>query len=545
MLLAGLMASCGGDRQVDGALASADSLMFVAPDSAVTLLDSVSLGHASDAQRSRHAVLLAKAREKANIVPADNNPDSLLSRSIDALDSAADYYRGSGDSLEVQALFYRGVLLNYRKDYSEALISLMEAADRAAAINDNFYRAMAYREQASIYYDLLAYNNCRNYSELAAHYFKKAGKPLHSIWERIEVAYAYERLSKPDSSLLILNEIKPYLSIGDGSELKSSWHRIYAHSLYSKKQYDDALKHLDSIFKEGKYANTNDIFMTGMALLAKGHIDEASEKLNVVWNNRVTHSDSAAAHYFSALINEAKGFSDKALTDRINYEYVSNLRKDQLLTHPFASAINDFYRDKTSSTIESVAKERQIWVLLISIAVLILIILCITIKLKQVRHLVQVHELSARIKELDLIIENSKQTTKSTNINHSVNPQELIKYIDTVLTQWFLIPKSKKMDIESSQHNTIRLNEIRTILEETLNKISDGLMYRFRHDYPNLNQEQNTIALATFLRLSPEAGCALIGLDRKNNYAVYKHRLKEALGRPGSSPDPYLVYFTK
>ncbi|MDE7458395.1 MAG: hypothetical protein K2M77_05950, partial [Muribaculaceae bacterium] len=88
-----LLTACIGGNRVSEALQTADKLIFVAPDSAVIMLDNLDLDHASRAQRARHALLLTKAREKANITVTG---DSLIA-------IAADYYRGHGDSLEVQS----------------------------------------------------------------------------------------------------------------------------------------------------------------------------------------------------------------------------------------------------------------------------------------------------------------------------------------------------------------------------------------------------------------------------------------------------------
>ena len=142
------MTACVGDNRVNETLQTADRLIFVAQDSAVIMLDNLDLDHASRAQRARHALLLTKAREKANITVTD---DSLIA-------IAADYYRGCGDSLEVQSLFYHGVILGYRDDYPRALLSLIQAADLADAIGDDFYRAMACREQVGVYTKLYEFD---------------------------------------------------------------------------------------------------------------------------------------------------------------------------------------------------------------------------------------------------------------------------------------------------------------------------------------------------------------------------------------------------
>lgn len=146
--------SCG-DRRVDAVLNDADTLMFSRPDSAVAMLDSLDLSSASRFQRARHALLLTKACSKNNCRVAD---DSLISLAVNE-------FSGRADSLETQAIFYRGYVLNNRRDYSSALISLMEAVDRAAETGDEFYRAMAYREQADIYSSLFVESKHLEYAE--------------------------------------------------------------------------------------------------------------------------------------------------------------------------------------------------------------------------------------------------------------------------------------------------------------------------------------------------------------------------------------------
>lgn len=99
LLSVALCVSCGPDRRIDAVLSAADSLVFAAPDSAVALLESLDASRGSDDQIDRHALLLAKAREKAYVTVSDATPDSLLSRSIASLARAVRHFRGRGDSL--------------------------------------------------------------------------------------------------------------------------------------------------------------------------------------------------------------------------------------------------------------------------------------------------------------------------------------------------------------------------------------------------------------------------------------------------------------
>ena len=85
----------------------------------------------------------------------------------------------------------------------------MEAVDRAAETGDEFYRAMAYREQADIYYSLLAHSKRCELSLLAARYFDLANKPLHAAWEKVSAAFSYTKIQKPDSAIEVLQEVMP------------------------------------------------------------------------------------------------------------------------------------------------------------------------------------------------------------------------------------------------------------------------------------------------------------------------------------------------
>ncbi len=136
-------------------------MVMTDPDSAVTMLGQLDVSAATASQKAHHALLLTKARHKVHIIETD---DSLIR-------IASDYYRGSGDSLETQSLFYLGIVLGNKGDYSHSLVSLMEAEDCATSDGDGFYLGMASREQAQIYSNLLEYDR-------AVKYFNKAIESL-------------------------------------------------------------------------------------------------------------------------------------------------------------------------------------------------------------------------------------------------------------------------------------------------------------------------------------------------------------------------------
>ncbi|MDE6654750.1 MAG: hypothetical protein K2K37_10230, partial [Muribaculaceae bacterium] len=104
-----LTAAGCGDRTARETLRQADRLIAEHPDSALCILEQMDISDADQENRAWHALLLAKANEKA--LKRFHN-DSLTSM-------AAEYYRDRGDSLEIQALYYNGVILGYNKKYAD------------------------------------------------------------------------------------------------------------------------------------------------------------------------------------------------------------------------------------------------------------------------------------------------------------------------------------------------------------------------------------------------------------------------------------------
>lgn len=226
LIIALTLAACS-DRSTRETLRQADRLISVSPDSALVMLENLDTHKADQETQAWYALLLAKANEKA--LKRFHN-DSLTSL-------AAEYFRGRGDSLEIQALYYNGVIHGYNKDYGTALISLIEAAKKANAAGDDFYCAMAYREQADIYRSLLVESKHLEYADSARHYFDRADKPVHAIGEELSLAEALISLNRTDSALKVLGSIRNNPEMNDAPAFNASYHRIMADARLNRKEY--------------------------------------------------------------------------------------------------------------------------------------------------------------------------------------------------------------------------------------------------------------------------------------------------------------------
>ena len=203
LLIALLLAACGGSPEVDALLAVADSLSGVKPDSALRLLQQQEAGvpHWSKGQRMRHALLTAKAMNKA-YVPL--TADSLMT-------VVADYYDRHGTPNEqMEAHYLLGCTYRDLGEAPAALAAYQDAIDRAdtlAADCDFNTLSCIYGQIAWQYHNQLLLSD-----EIEAHYHAirynlLAGDTLSAIYERKMIAGDYILQNKRDSAEIILNDV--------------------------------------------------------------------------------------------------------------------------------------------------------------------------------------------------------------------------------------------------------------------------------------------------------------------------------------------------
>lgn len=539
-----ILGSCARDRAISDTLADADRLIFEAPDSAVAILDSIRLDNASDFQLARYSLLLAKAREKAGIVVTDTPADSVLSSSIESLSDAAGQFRNRGDSLEAQTLFYRGVLLGYRGDYSEALISLMESADISKNTGDHFYLAMAYREQADIYSRLLAHKKRIELARLAAQHFKLANRPLHSVWEKVGEAYSWAVLGKSDSALVGLGNIKNLVLESDDPLLRADWLRAHALAAYQIGLCRSAIDDINSVHDLGYKLNANDCFIVGMSYRSVNNSDSAKFFLDRLSERARNTSDTLCMVRLKSLLANDSGNLSEAL--RLNNEYIRRKARitDNVITNPYISVLDNYYTNLTDNRTKEL-KHHRLWLTVIS--VLCLIILTVIVCLFYYRSRRNRRKVSLLVQEIKTI----KSQRDSFIVSQQENSSTLLllsgwaKSFERICEDFYRLPASKlKNGSKNSAIQILSDESTLQLLETIADKTQNGIMNRFRKLLPNLSDRQYRLALLLFMGFSTDAICTITGIARKNTVSVLKSRLKAVIS---SLDDPsaceFIAYF--
>ncbi len=527
LILTLMAVACSNDKSTRDALREADRLIGIMPDSAINLLETVDIRDADRELQAWHALLLTKANEKAF---RRFHNDSLTTM-------AAEYFRGRGDSLEIQALYYNGVIQGYNKDYANALISLIEAVGKAEEGGDDFYRAMAYREQADIYRSLLVESKHLEYADSAYRCFVRAAKPEHAIGEELSLAEALVSLNRTDSAIEVLASIRRNPQMNGAPAFNASYHRAMADVCLNRKEYDEAINHLDSVElfaneltsvewskKARIYCAMNDYSLAAEALdEARVYMFDAADTTGVYLGESIL---AAALHDYRTAYDAFTRFYD-------NYSG----RHRHLLSHPYTSIVSDYYKEQSSRRQEELGSTRLTMWMIVAIA-LLLVALVITINAYYRRRIrekaLQSDALISDIDRLQKIIErhSAEATARHKSPAEKKQPMRHYAIINSLCELSSAVPDTsdghailgkKVARLIATLHDDEAISDI----ENFVNDYFDNIMSRFREQYPGMTELNYRFVLLSFADFSIQSITTVLGMKSTGAARTMRHRIKK------------------
>ena len=241
LLIAMLLAACGGSPEVDALLAVADSLSGVKPDSALRLLQQQEAGvpHWSKAQRMRGELLRARAMNKAYV---DFTTDSIIKE-------VADYYDRHGTANEqMEAHYLLGCVYRDLGEAPRAIEAYQDAVARADTTAQDCDYALLCRvlsQEANVFYQenlMSEYLKCLDKSIVYATY---AHDTLAAINSFIYKMSAYDRLGLPDKVTTICEQTTNQLSLMGYRKLAAQFSVLGISAFLKQKQIERAKYFID------------------------------------------------------------------------------------------------------------------------------------------------------------------------------------------------------------------------------------------------------------------------------------------------------------
>lgn len=522
-----MLVACSQNNSTNDALRQADRLISVMPDSAITILESIDCKDADMETQAWHALLLAKANEKAF---RRFHNDSLTS-------IAAEFFRGRGDSLEIQALYYNGVIHGYNKDYANALISLIEAVEKADVAGDDFYRAMAYREQADIYRSLMVESKHLEYADSARRYFIRADKPVHAIGEELSMAEALISLHRTDSAIEVLASIHRNPEMNGAPAFNAAYHRAMVDACLSRNEYQDAINHLDSVELFAHELTSVEWSKKACIYCAMDDYLPAAEALDEARIYMFEAADSTQLHLSEATL--AAGLQDyRSAYDAFSQYYNEYAGQHHyLLTHPYTSIVSDYYKEQSGRRNKELGAARLTMWLILAIAILLMALIIVVTAYYRHRikeKIIQSEALVSDIDRLQKIIErhDSEILTQRNITAEKKQPMRHYAIINSLCELSSSVPdNSDGLAILGKKVtrliSTLHDNETISDIENFVNDYFGNIMSRFREQYPDMTERNYRFVMLSFADFSIQSITTILGLKSTGAARTMRHRIKK------------------
>ena len=334
------MIACNDPKPVTDALHRAEVLMNEHPDSAWTMLNTLSPDEmGQNSTRALYALLYTQAQDKNYI---DETNDSLIS-------IAVDYYRNTDDARhKFLAYYYKGRVLANAKDYLNATTCYMEAEQLTDEVGDDYLVGLLYAELGRIYRLYYDYPKSLEAHQKAAECYERAGKIRHRNYMWLNQSEVYRNMEHYVGSERLLRMALEAGKKETDRDLLESCLGDLVMSCVEQNRMEEAKEfyaELEMLVDED-YASSS--FMGSLARIyaAERNYIQANECLEKGWKRAEERMDSVVLYIASSYVYSSQGDGKSAYQELMKGVLLQNNEVHQALRQPVLTAQRDYLSQK-------------------------------------------------------------------------------------------------------------------------------------------------------------------------------------------------------
>ena len=377
LILVALM-SCNDPKPITDTLHRAESLMNESPDSAWTLLNTISPDEmGQNRNRALYALLYTQAQDKTY---RDETNDSLIS-------IAVDYYRDTDDvRRKFLSYYYKGRVHFNTKDYLSATTCYMEAEQLADELGDDYLAGLLYAELGRIYRLYYDYPKSLEAYQKAAECYERAGKIRHRNYMWLNQGLVYRNLDQFDESERLLRMVlESAQEKGDNTLVKSSMGSLVLLYIEEKRMQEaqDLYVTLESMAGIN-YGSASFMGVLSQMYASKNGYVEALALLERGWACAEERMDSVNLYISSSALLAKQGKNDLAYQELLKGVTLQNKEAKQTLQQPVLTAQRDYLSEKLEFEAYKLRMEKRLrilYILLFSLAI-VMVVYILSRKLK-------------------------------------------------------------------------------------------------------------------------------------------------------------------
>ena len=363
------MIACHDPKPVTDTLHRAEALMHEHPDSAWTMLNTLSPDEmGQNGTRAHYALLYTQAQDKNYI---DETNDSLIS-------VAVDYYRHTDDVRhKFLSCYYKGRVLTNAKDYLNATTCYMEAEQLAGEVGDDYLVGLLYAELGRIYRLYYDYPKSLEAYQKSAECYERAGKIRHRNYIWYNQSSICRNLNESEESERLLR-----MALASAKEVKDNvlvelcignlvMFYIEEKRMSEAQKFYEELKAISGV----DYGSAS--FMSSLTemYVSVGDLIRAERYVEAGWERAKSSTDSINLYLSSAELYAKKGKNEWAYQELLKGVALQTKNAKEALQQPVLTAQRDYLSEKLAFEAYQLRVEKRLNFLYILLSLLILLML--------------------------------------------------------------------------------------------------------------------------------------------------------------------------
>lgn len=526
--IAGSVFSCTYNSESEKRLTSAEALMNQHPDSALAILQGIDRSSLSSGkEKARYALLMSQALDK----------NYIDTTTFDILQPAIDYYIDKGTPDEkLTTFYYQGRIYQNKGDEDNAMLSFINARE-ITGVTDTLTFAHLLVAQGVLYLRQYKTTDFVENNLEAAKLYGAIGRHTLEIGSYAKALNGYVTMNDRHAADSVMSICIPLTREYPDGEA-SLFPAILGYTIDFGSP-DDIKAFLDNY---GDFELDRDAAMDFARGYSKiGELDKAWDMITSV-SPGAHPADSLKYATVKLDILERQGKYEEAFDLYRDYSAMLERYQKDLLTQDLLFS-DKKHQLEVDVLQERTQKERFVW---IALGVILLLIIIYQMWVRKLRIEHENDLLKIQTLQQNLFESGQKQNEAQERIKKLF--QTRFHLLDGLASSYFESKETgqeqKRIFAEVKESiNNFSSDETITELTEIVNGYNNGLMDRFKADFPKLSKSRFRFALYLFCGFSLPSISIFTGMELRNVY-VHKSRLKSVIsGSDSPYKAEYLRYF--
>lgn len=505
---------------IDEILDRAERQLTDAPDSALVTMQSIRrYALLRPTVRARYGVVYSAALDKNYV---DVTTDSLIRYS-------ASYYDLHGTPEErMRAYYYLGRVYENAKDYQQALLYYLDAAQYTESVEDNYLKGLLYSNLGEMYQQYYNYDKAYKYAEQSYHFYKEAKLLKHQVYQLYTLGLILKSSGKYRESVRAFQETIKLADSCSYTTIHLLCNKGILGAYEKSKQYllaFDVLCRLEQNYPDSVVYNSLNICGSGAHLYARnGNNKRAKELLDRGWHYAKTSTDTVYMTYYKAriLYVNNRTLDSYKLYSKALFSHSAILFDN--INNPVSAAESKYFEQKAIQSELRAKHQRGRYILISVLSVLFIVAISLYVYIKKRREISHKNELIKQYLSSvqSLHSELAERDEKLKEVSSEIFG-EAFKVIDELCCTYFEYSDNPKQQSAILNHvkgliGNISSKPYLVQLEEQINGCYDNILEKLKSDFPMLSENEYMLSCYLCAGFTTQAICLFLNC---NSSAVY------------------------